>query len=194
VRITHIGTADNSGGAARASFHLHKGLLVKGHHSSMVVGQQTEQRPEIDRIGFPRTLLGKVCGRFVQEFETWTGLQYLWQPLKDRFLDHPSVKNADIIHLHNLHGNFFSFSILPKLSKVAPLVWTLHDTWALTGHCSYTYDCERWQSGCGRCPNLGEYPKISLDTTAMLWRKKHQNYAGRAFRVVVKNGSIESFV
>lgn len=176
MRIAHIGTADNSGGAARASYQIHIGLLKEGHESSMVVGQQTEQRPEIDRIGFPRTLLGKVCGRCVQKFETWTGLQYLWQPLKHRFLDHPSVKNADIIHLHNLHGNFFSFSILPKLSKVAPLVWTLHDTWALTGHCSYTYDCERWQSGCGRCPNLGEYPKISLDTTAMLWRKKHQSY------------------
>ena len=176
MRIAHIGTADNSGGAARASYQIHIGLLKEGHESSMVVGLQTEQRPEIDRIGFPRTLFGKVCGRFVQEFESRTGLQYLWQPLKHRFLDHPSVKNADIIHLHNLHGNFFSFSILPNLSKMAPLVWTLHDTWALTGHCSYTYDCERWQSGCGRCPNLGEYPKISLDTTALLWRKKHQSY------------------
>ncbi len=114
MRIAHIGTADNSGGAARASYQIHMGLLKEGHESSMVVGQQTEQRQEIDRIGFPRTLIGKVCGRFVQEFETWTGLQYLWQPLKHRFLDHPFVKNADIIHLHNLHGNFFSFSILPK--------------------------------------------------------------------------------
>ena len=142
----------------------------------MVVGQRVEQRPEIDRIGFPRTLLGKICERALLKCETWTGLQYLLQPLKNRFLDHPFVRSADIIHLHNLHGNFFSFTILPELSKLAPLVWTLHDTWALTGHCSYNYDCERWQSGCGQCPNLPEYPELAIDTTALLWRRKRQSY------------------
>jgi glycosyltransferase involved in cell wall biosynthesis len=142
----------------------------------MVVNQRVEQRPEIDRIGFPRTLLGKICERAVLKCETWTGLQYLLQPMKNRFLDHPFVKNADVIHLHNLHGNFFSFTILPALSRQAPLVWTLHDTWPLTGHCSYNYDCDRWRVGCGQCPNLREYPEIALDTTAWLWRRKRQCY------------------
>ena len=176
MRVVHIGTADNSGGAARAAFQLHTGLLAKGHDSSMLVGQKTEPRQEIVRIGFPRTIPGKICDRLVQKCESWSGFQYLIQPLKNRFLHHPLVKNADVIHLHNLHGSFFSFTILPKLACQAPLVWTLHDTWALTGHCSYNYDCERWQAGCGHCPNLREYPSILIDTTAFLWRKKYQSY------------------
>ncbi len=176
MKVVHIGTADNSGGAARAAFQLHTGLLANGHDSSMLVGQKTEPRQEIDRIGFPRTIPGKICDRMVRNCESWTGLQYLIQPLKNRFLHHPLVKNADVVHLHNLHGSFFSFTILPKLARQAPLVWTLHDTWALTGHCSYNYDCERWQTGCGHCPNLGEYPSILIDTTSFLWRKKYQSY------------------
>ncbi|HET6674925.1 MAG TPA: glycosyltransferase family 4 protein [Nitrospiraceae bacterium] len=184
MNIVHIGTADNSGGAARASFQLHQGLLKAGHRSSMVVGQRVESRPEIDRIGFPRTLFGKICERAVRTCETLTGLQYLLQPLKNRFLDHPFVRSADIIQLHNLHGNFFSFTILPELSKLAPLVWTLHDTWALTGHCSYNYDCERWRSGCGQCPNLREYPELAVDTTALLWRRKRQSYGYSRLSVV----------
>ncbi|HJR77237.1 MAG TPA: glycosyltransferase family 4 protein [Nitrospiraceae bacterium] len=184
MKIVHIGTADNSGGAARASFHLHQGLLRAQHASSMVVNQQVEQRPDIDRIGFPRTLLGKLCERALLKCETWTGLQYLLQPMKNRFLDHPFVRNADIIHLHNLHGNFFSFTILPALSKLAPLVWTLHDTWALTGHCSYTYDCDRWRLGCGHCPNLREYPELAIDTTAFLWRRKRESYRNSRISVV----------
>ena len=121
---------------------------------------------------------------FVVEFEKFTGLQYLTTPWRTRFVGHPFTRAAEIIHLHNLHGNFFSPLILPDLSRIAPLVWTLHDTWALTGHCTYTYDCERWQTGCGRCPNLEEHPKICLDTTAFLWRKKKDLYQGSDLTVV----------
>ncbi len=184
MKVVHIGTADNSGGAARAAFQLHSGLLANGHDSLMLVGQKTEQRKEIDRVGFPKTIPGKICDRLVQKSESWTGLQYLIQPLKNRFVHHPFVRNADAIHLHNLHGSFFSFTILPKLARLAPLVWTLHDTWALTGHCSYNYDCERWQTGCGQCPNLSEYPAIFIDTTSLLWRKKYQSYSRSDITVV----------
>ena len=184
MKVVHIGTADNSGGAARAAFQLHMGLLAKGHDSSMLVGQKTEHREEIDRIGFSDTIPGKICDRLVRKSESWSGLQYLIQPLKNRFLHHPFVRNADAIHLHNLHGSFFSFTILPKLARFAPLVWTLHDTWALTGHCSYNYDCERWRTGCGQCPNLREYPGILIDTTSLLWRKKYQSYRQSEITVV----------
>lgn len=176
MKVVHIGTADNSGGAARAAFQLHEGLLRAGHQSSMLVGQKTEARSEIARIGFPHTLPGKLCQHGLGKIETWTGLQYLLQPHGARFLTHPFVVGSDIVHLHNLHGSFFPFTILPQLSERAPLVWTLHDTWALTGHCSYNYDCDRWRVGCGHCPNLDEYPRLSIDTTGYLWRRKRESY------------------
>lgn len=72
------------------------------------------------------------------------------------------IKNIDpdIIHLHNLHGDFefgsldyiYFFSELAKLNK--KIVWTLHDCWAVTGRCyHFSYnDCDRWKTECGHCP------------------------------------------
>jgi len=184
LRLVHIGTADNIGGAAHAAYALHLGLLKAGHQSRMLVNQQREQSPEISRIGFPFTLPGRIVNRLVLEVEMTTGLQYLVQPLRNRFLTHPFTRDSEIIHLHNLHGNFFSPFTLPRLSQIAPIVWTLHDTWALTGHCTYNYDCERWSTGCGECPNLKEHPRLRVDTTAFLWRIKDHVYKDSDIAVV----------
>lgn len=71
--------------------------------------------------------------------------------------------NPDIIHLHNIHGYYLNYPILCEylISSGKPVVWTMHDCWALTGHCAYfdTANCERWKSGCYQCPLKSIYPK-----------------------------------
>lgn len=68
----------------------------------------------------------------------------------------------DIIHLHNIHGYYLNYPILFEyLSKTnIPVVWTLHDCWAFTGHCAYfSYtNCEIWKQQCEYCPNRKSYP------------------------------------
>jgi glycosyltransferase involved in cell wall biosynthesis len=71
-----------------------------------------------------------------------------------------------ILHLHNLHGGYFDLRTLPALSHLAPIVLTLHDQWAFTGHCAHSFECERWTLGCGHCPDLTIYPGIPRDRTA----------------------------
>ena len=60
--------------------------------------------------------------------------------------------NPDIIHLHNVHGYYLNYPVLFKyLSQSGiPVVWTLHDCWAYTGHCPYPIfaGCSRWMSHC----------------------------------------------
>jgi len=46
----------------------------------------------------------------------------------------------------------FNYLALPSLTKTKPAVFTFHDMWAFTGHCAYSYDCDRWKIGCGKCP------------------------------------------
>ncbi len=76
----------------------------------------------------------------------------------------------DIIHLHNLHGYYLNVSILFTYLKNSgiPVVWTLHDCWAFTGHCAY-FDyvgCNKWKSECSSCPQLSEYPRsLVLDNS-----------------------------
>lgn len=74
--------------------------------------------------------------------------------------------SPDIIHLHNIHGYYLNYPILFEyLHKIEiPVVWTLHDCWTFTGHCShYTYiNCERWKNGCYDCPQKKTYPKSCM--------------------------------
>ena len=89
----------------------------------------------------------------------------------------------DVVHCHNLHGawlqtgGYFDLRALPWLSRQVPTVLTLHDAWLLSGHCAHSFDCERWKTGCGRCPDLSIYPAVKRDATAYNWRRKRDIYA-----------------
>ncbi|ETP67653.1 hypothetical protein G159_16265 [Planococcus glaciei CHR43] len=82
------------------------------------------------------------------------------------FIEKVKKLNPDIIHLHNIHGYYINIEVLFKYLKQAnkKVVWTLHDCWAFTGHCSH-FDyvgCERWHNGCFDCPQKKEYPSSFL--------------------------------
>lgn len=71
--------------------------------------------------------------------------------------------NPDIIHLHNVHGYYLNYKILFEFLTKAniPVVWTLHDCWTFTGHCSHfeSIGCLKWKEKCERCSLKREYPK-----------------------------------
>ena len=71
--------------------------------------------------------------------------------------------NPDVVILHNLHGYYLNFPLLfdyLRESKI-PVIYSLHDCWAFTGHCTYftTIGCEKWKTGCHHCPQRSTYPK-----------------------------------
>lgn len=72
----------------------------------------------------------------------------------------------ELIHLHNLHGYYLDirtlFAFLKEYDR--PVVWTLHDCWTYTGHCSHytNVGCYRWKTQCEHCPQKGEYPASKL--------------------------------
>lgn len=85
--------------------------------------------------------------------------------------------NPDIIHLHNIHGYFIHIGVLFNyLAKARiPVVWTLHDCWAMTGHCVHFEDigCQRWKTGCYNCPNKAGYPtSVLLDNSKNNFHRK----------------------
>ena len=83
----------------------------------------------------------------------------------------------DIIHLHNLHGYYINYSILFSFleTKDIPIVWTLHDCWSFTGHCSHfeNIGCNKWEKKCYSCPKKTKYPKsILLDNSESNFNRK----------------------
>ena len=68
----------------------------------------------------------------------------------------------DIIHLHTLHGFYVNYELLFSFLKEAdiPVVWTLHDCWSFTGHCTHFSEanCAQWKTECRDCALLRRYP------------------------------------
>ena len=76
------------------------------------------------------------------------------------FLKHPTI-----VHAHNLFPDFFDFRSLQKISAKYPLLITAHDCWLMTGHCAHPFNCNRFEIGCGSCPDLLIPPAILRDNT-----------------------------
>lgn len=176
LKVTHISTFDNLGGTNRAAFRLHTGLLAAGQNSRMVVGWKTECSSEISGVAPHGSIFKRAIVRSFMELDQWTGMQYLYRPWSRSILNHPFTQSADIINLHCTHGGYFAQTLLPKLGRIAPLVWRMGDMWPITGHCGFSFECERWKTGCGRCPHLSADPALRIDTTRLLWKIKRSLY------------------
>ncbi len=89
----------------------------------------------------------------------------------------------DIIHLHNVHGYYLNIRVLFEYLKSTDirLIWTLHDCWTFTGHCSHFeyIGCNKWINGCYSCEQLAEYPKsIGKDNSTRNWNDKRELFTG----------------
>lgn len=181
LSVLHISTWDNVGGSARAAYRLHTGLKRLGMRSRMLVGHKSTDDPDVRVIG------GRVGGEIERRWGRVVdglGLQYFCYPSSFTLGRTRWVAEADVIQLFNTHGGYFSHLALGLLSRRRPVVWRLSDMWPMTGHCGYSYDCERWKNGCGSCPHLSEYPGLALDTTAFLWRVKRRIYETSRLTIV----------
>jgi len=179
--VVHFSTTDNFGGSGRAAYRIHAGLRNLGYSSRMIVGRKVTDDKDVDTVR--RTATGTMMDRIADRLLGAIGLQYAYFPSQHRVLGHPWVQAANVFQLYNIHGGYFSTSILPALSALAPIVWRLSDMWAFTGHCAYAGTCDRWRTGCGECPDLATYPGIGIDTTRYLWQRKSRIY--RRLRMVV---------
>lgn len=99
------------------------------------------------------------------------------------FIDVIEDYNPDIIHLHNVHGYYLNIQILFEYlkQKNIRIIWTLHDCWTFTGHCSHFeyIGCMKWTTGCFACEQLSEYPKsIGKDNSERNYHDKKELFTG----------------
>lgn len=99
-----------------------------------------------------------------------------------RMIDYIKEYQPDIIQLHNLHGYYVNLVMLFQFLKEygKPVVWTLHDCWAFTGHCThYAYfNCDKWKRECGHCIQKSEYPRsLFIDKSRSNYIIKKNTYS-----------------
>jgi glycosyltransferase involved in cell wall biosynthesis len=97
------------------------------------------------------------------------------------FIERIKIIKPDIIQLHNIHGYYINYRILFDYLSTTniPIVWTLHDCWPFTGHCShFEYDrCFKWKEECNNCQFTSSYPaSYLLERSRRNYRLKKQSF------------------
>ena len=174
LHIVQLSHRDIGGGAQKTALLLHRAYRELGHDSTLVVGRQLgEPEPGVVVLDNARRKKGLNLLRIA--VEQYLGWQYLCFP-GSHCLQEQIGKPWDVLFAHNLHGHYFDLAALPRLSQLAPTILMLHDSWLYTGHCAYHIDCDRWRTGCGRCPDLTIPPAIRRDGTRFNWKRKKRIY------------------
>lgn len=180
MNVLHINQSDISGGAAIAGYRLHQSLLAQSIDSRLLVGVMKISSNLIATTPIKHCIAEKLIFRFSQRL----GLNYLHRISTFDIHKHIFYKKADVLNFHNLHNGYFNYLAIPSLTEEKPAIFTLHDMWGFTGHCAYSYDCDRWKTGCGKCPYLGIYPDVQRDNTHLEWKLKNWVYSRSNLTIV----------
>ena len=171
MKIIQINTVPY-GSTGTIMMNIHKELLNRGHESYVVWGRgrNSNNNNEFyldDKIGvYYHVLYSRLTGKhgFASKKSTKKLISWI-----DKI-------NPDIIHLHNIHGYYINVELLFNYIKEKNIrvVWTLHDCWAFTGHCThYIYaDCQKWKNRCSKCPLSNSYPKSFFDSSGECFNRK----------------------
>jgi hypothetical protein len=143
MNVLQINLSDYTwtGGTGIAMHRLHGGLKAGGHQSKIFCLIPELGDPET--IYFERSLPVKVIERGLLAIENELGLNNCGRIISTINIRNRSCyKEASVLQLHCIHGAFISYLGLPWLTA-KPTIYTMHDMWGFTGHCHYSYDCDR---------------------------------------------------
>lgn len=163
MKVLQINSVCGRGSTGRIATDLADVLAEHGHTCRIAYGRGTVPEKYQDiavRIGTDWDV--RVHGLQTRLFDAHG---FSSKRATHKFLEWVREYDPDVIHLHNIHGYYINIELLFEYLKAAgkPVVWTLHDCWAFTGHCSHfvTANCEQWKTHCKTCTQMFKYPKCS---------------------------------
>ena len=185
MKVLLLSTYDIFQGAARATYRLHRGLQQMGVESWLLVHKKFSDDPSVLAPRSAQEMaIAQMRARIdqfpLQFYPHRTASYFSPQWLPDRLAPKIQALNPDVINVHWAQAGFMQLESLAKFQK--PIVLTLHDLWPLTGGCHYTEGCDRYQTGCGQCPQLGS--SRNLDLSSWIWQRKAKAWRNLDLTVV----------
>lgn len=176
--LLQINTTANWGSTGRIAEEIGKIAISKGWDSYIAYGRgKPQSQSHLIRIGNDWDMYNHII-----QSRLFDNHGLASKSVTEKFITQVEQIKPDIIHLHNIHGYYLNYEILfSYLSSInTPVIWTLHDCWAFTGHCGY-YDfinCHKWMTHCEECPNKCEYPKsLFLDRSSKHFELKRKLFS-----------------
>jgi putative colanic acid biosynthesis glycosyltransferase len=177
MKILQVNCVYKRGSTGKIVNDIHTYLREQGHESIVCYGRgQKENESGVyktsSEIGAKlNNLRSRIMG--LQYNGAMTATQKLIRIIKK--------ENPDIVHLHCINGYFVNIYRLLEFLKTNDIrtVLTLHAEFMHTGSCGYAFECEKWKTGCGECPQLRAATKsLFFDRTAEAWDKMKNAFLG----------------
>ena len=174
-RVLHLSTYDAGGGAARAASSLHKALLDIGLESSMCVAHKTGTNNKTFSRNHCLWRVSQLADRQLARVErsrhqTWRS-PALFGSLKADWINNQDI---DVVNLHWVNDGFLSVREIGLIRK--PLVWSLYDTWPLSGteHYVGSQSRERWADNYSSASRSGS--DGLLDLSRWTYNRKRRDW------------------
>jgi len=184
MKILFINTTDLSGGAAVMMQRMMRGLQEQYHTENclLVKSKKGEATNTVQILNNkPEIIIEKIADRVSRQ----VGLLYQYFPFSSKkILSFAKSFAPDIINLHNTHGAYFATPLIEKLSRIAPIAWTLHDMWGFTGNASHTFNNDSWKYLKNDRELTKIPPSIGINTGAYLLRQKKRVYTQSALTII----------
>jgi len=164
-------------------YDLFKGIKADGREAKVFYGRGEKiLEDDIYKFGLDwETCIHAAMSRI-------TGYNGCFSPLSTyRLLRAIEEYKPDLVHIHELHDYFLNIEQFMRYLRInqIPIIHTLHCEYTYTGKCGYANECMRYESECGKCPALHDYPKsLFFDRTRQMLKKKKEMFSGLDLRII----------
>jgi glycosyltransferase involved in cell wall biosynthesis len=184
LRIAVVSDEGTEGGASIATTRLCIALRQAGHRVARIHHGRFRPHPDSADEFHPLELKefsARALDNLPRNEVCRAELQRRWCRRFRRVLEE---FRPHVVNLHNLHNARWDIEVVEECLRHAPVVWTLHDMWALTGSCAYAFECRRFERRCSSaCPQVGTYPTLPAGMVAAAHARRRRLWSAHGGRL-----------
>lgn len=160
----------------------HEAFLEAGFDSSVLsLNSDVYGDPRVQNLGKVAKLRGQINQRLQRVVTRNMNREYggfSCSFIGSDVSTHPMVTRAEFIYVHWVLGGFMSIKNLEQLAQLGkPVIMVMHDMWTITGGCSHSFGCPKFNTHCNNCPILAGNKEKDLSYKQFEQKRKlYQKY------------------
>lgn len=175
MKIIQINSVYRNGSTGKITECIHNSLLNDNYKSIVIYGRGKKiKQKEIYKVG------NELYSKFNHFICNITGLMYGFCFFNtNKIISIIKKEKPDVVHLQCINGYFVNIYRLLSFLKKSNIktVLTLHAEFMYTGNCGIALECDKWLTGCGKCPRLKkETGSYFFDNTRLSWKKMNNAF------------------
>lgn len=178
IKVVQIQYSTESGG--RAALRLQR-AFIKAEVISSIVSLQPGVAgiPNIQYVSKTAKILSRVDAK-VQAYLTKDTIKafglFSYPVFGTDISQIPEVTQADVIYIHWALNGFLNLKSIEQLAKLnKPIIVFMHDMWNISGGCHYSFECNKYETGCYNCQMFPGDKENDLSTKG--FKKKLKLYS-----------------